>query len=216
MHTFVYRLIFCAKITDCENIVQVFDNSIKKNITQHITGLLLVYSDFVIHLIESSEDDGFRLCHEVLINNSGIMTDIKCLYIQNDANKRFFKKWYFRRMNDDALKNDELEKLEDSFENICSIYEVIILNLFKLYIELWNKWKLENYENFNEYLDLIAVNGHLNIPSRRNIKLVLQSVWGYNLTSLVKDYYSLNYASNFDDYSSVSEIIQEIDYNYNK
>lgn len=145
MHTFVYRLIFCAKITDCENIVEVFDNSIKKNITQHITGLLLVYSDFVIHLIESLEDDGFRLCHEVLINNSGIMTDIKCLYVQNDANKRFFKKWYFQRMNDDALKNDELEKLEDNFENICSIYEVIILNLFKLYIELWNKWKLENY-----------------------------------------------------------------------
>lgn len=149
MHTFVHRLIFCAKITDYENIIQVFDNSIKKNITRHITGLLLVYSDFVIHLIESSEDGGFQLCHEVFINNSGIMTDIKCLYIQNDANKRFFKKWYFQRMNDDALKNDELEKLEDSFENICSIYEVIILNLFKLYIELWNKWKLENYVSIN-------------------------------------------------------------------
>ncbi|CAD1468208.1 unnamed protein product, partial [Heterotrigona itama] len=216
MNTFVCRLIFCAKIADYENIIHLFDNLIKKNITQHITGLLLVYSDFMIHLIEASEEDIFQLCREVFTNNSSRMTNIKCLYMQNNAKKRFFKEWYFKKMKNNTLEDDKLKELEDNFENVSSTYEAVVGNLFKLYIKLWHKLRLGSYENFNEYLDLIVVNGHPNIPSRRNIKFILQSVWGYNLTTLVENYYNLNYFSNFDDYSSVSEMIQEINLNYNK
>ncbi|XP_043512913.1 uncharacterized protein LOC122530213 [Frieseomelitta varia] len=216
MNTFVCKLIFCAKIVDCESIIQLFDNLIKKNITQHITGLLLVYSDFMIHLIEASEDDVFQLCHEVFTNNSSIITNVKCLYMQNNAKKRFFKEWYFKKMKDNTLKDDKLKELEDNFENVSSTYKAVVVDLFKLYIELWHKLQLRNYENFNEYLDIITVNGYPNIPSRRNIKFILQSVWGYNLTTLIENYYNLNYVSNFDNYSSVSEMIQEIKHKYNE
>ncbi|CAK9828288.1 hypothetical protein ANTRET_LOCUS5844 [Anthophora retusa] len=208
----VCRLIFCAEITDCENIAQLFDNVIKKNFSQSITGLLLIYFDFVVHLIEGVEDDVFRLCHEVFTINPEIMTNIKCLYIQNNA-KRFFQKWYFKRMSDHTLKNNELENLEDNFENASGIYKTTILNLCKLYIELWNTWRLKNDEILFNQLSLMSVKGHPNIPSKGDIKFVLRSCWGYNLVTLVKDYNTLNYPSNFDDYSSISEIIQEIDYN---
>lgn len=79
---------------------------------------------------------------------------------------------------------------------------------------LLSKYLLQ--ENFDEYLDVIAVNGHPNIPSRKNIKFILQSVWGYNLTTLIENYCNLNYVPNFDNYSSVSEMIQEINHKYNK
>ncbi|KAK1126001.1 hypothetical protein K0M31_005532 [Melipona bicolor] len=115
-------------------------------------------------------------------------------------------------MKDNTLEDDKLKELEDNFENVSSTYEAVIVDLFKLYIELWHKLQLGN-ENFNEYLDIIAVNGHPNSPSRRNVKFILQSVWGYNLTTLIENYFNLNYVFNFDDYSSVSEMIQEINHN---
>lgn len=145
MNTFVCRLIFCAKIADYENIIQLFDNLVKKNVTQHFTGLLLVYSDFMIHLIEASEDDIFELCREVFTNNSSIITNIKCLYMQNNAKKRFFKEWYFKKMKDNTLDDDKLKELEDNFENVSSTYEAVVVNLFKLYIELWHKLRLGSY-----------------------------------------------------------------------
>lgn len=145
MNTFVCRLIFCAKIADYENIIQLFDNLIKKNITQHITGLLLVYSDFMIHLIEASEDDIFQLCHKVFTNNSSIITNVKCLYMQNNAKKRFFKEWCSKKMKDNTLEDDELKELEDNFENVSSTYKAVVVDLFKLYIELWHKLQLRNY-----------------------------------------------------------------------
>ncbi|KAK9306680.1 hypothetical protein QLX08_002612 [Tetragonisca angustula] len=119
-------------------------------------------------------------------------------------------------MKDNTLEDDKLKELEDNFENVSSTYKAVVVDLFKLYIELWHKLQLRNYENFNEYLDLIAVNGHPNIPSRRNIKFILQSVWGYNFTTLTENYCNLNYVFNFDNYSSVSEMIQEINHKYNE
>ncbi|CAK9828289.1 hypothetical protein ANTRET_LOCUS5844 [Anthophora retusa] len=116
-------------------------------------------------------------------------------------------------MSDHTLKNNELENLEDNFENASGIYKTTILNLCKLYIELWNTWRLKNDEILFNQLSLMSVKGHPNIPSKGDIKFVLRSCWGYNLVTLVKDYNTLNYPSNFDDYSSISEIIQEIDYN---
>lgn len=141
----LYRLIFCAKITNYENIVQLFNAAIKERYSQHVTGLLLVYSDFVIHLIEGSEDEVFRLCNEIFTANAEIITNTKCLYVQSNSKKRFFQKWYFKRMNDCTLKDEEPETFEDTFENACNIYKIITLNLHKLYTELWNWYRLKNY-----------------------------------------------------------------------
>lgn len=142
------RLIFCAKVKNGEDIIQLFDVIIKEKFSQRITGLFLIYSDFVIHLIEAAEDDVFRLCNEVFNNVSKIMTNIKCLYIQNDA-KRFFKKWHFKIMKDCTLKDEKLETIEDSFENVSTIHKNIILNLHKLYNQLWNICRLKNYVSIN-------------------------------------------------------------------
>ncbi|XP_076243908.1 uncharacterized protein LOC143185068 [Calliopsis andreniformis] len=205
------RLIFCAKITSCEDIIQLFDASIKEKL-QHITGLLLIYSDFIINLIEASEDEIFRFCNEIFTSNTEIIANAKCLYVQNDSKKRFFQKWHYKRMNDHTLKEAKLKIIDDTFENASSICKTIILDLHKLYTELWDTYVLKNDQSFIEQLDLISKNGHSSIPSKSNVEYVLQSRWGCNLATLAKDYYQLRYPCNFDDYSIVSAIIEEIKY----
>ncbi|XP_031838507.1 uncharacterized protein LOC116429567 [Nomia melanderi] len=207
------RLIFCARITNCEDVAVLFDTVIKGKSPQHITGLLLIYSHYVIHLLEVSEDNLFQLCNEMFTTSPGIMTNIKCLYIQNDAKNRYFRKWHFKRMSDSASKTEKLDAFDDTFRNVSRIHETIILNLHKLYIRLWNICRLKNHQNFIEELDLIAREDHPYIPSKASIEVVLKSRWGYDMTTLVKDYCNLKYPMNFDDYSQISEIIQEIDYN---
>ncbi|XP_053983154.1 uncharacterized protein LOC128878724 [Hylaeus volcanicus] len=206
------RLIFCAKATNCEEIVRLFEYAITEKFSQRITGLLLVYSDFMIHLIEGAEDDVFRLCNEVFANSSGVITNNKCLYVQNGA-KQFFQKWHYKRLNNYNSNVKELEEIEDSFENISTIHKTMILNLHKLYTELWNVHHSKSYQSFIEQLNLISRKGHLNIPSKSNMEFVLRSRWGYDLMTLAKDYCNLKYPYSFDDYSPVSEIIHEIKYN---
>nr|XP_033335048.1 uncharacterized protein LOC117225518 [Megalopta genalis] len=212
---YVCRLIFCSKITNCENIAQLFDTAIKEKNSQYITGLLFIYSDYVIHLIEGLEDELLQLCNEVFITSPDIITNVKCLYIQNDAKNRFFKKWHFKRMNYCDSKTEEFYMSDDTFENISRVHETIILNLHKLYIELWNMYRLKNHQKFIEELDLISREGHTYIPSKASIELVLKSLWGYDLKTLVMDYCDLKHPINFDDYSQISEMIQEINYRRN-
>lgn len=138
------RLIFCAKITSCAHTVRLFDIAIKEKSSQHITGLLLVYSNFVIHILEASEYEIFRFCNDIFSANSEIITNVKCLYVQNGT-KRFFKKWHSKKMNDRALRDEEFETIEDNFENASNICKTMVLDLHKLYIELWNTWRLKNY-----------------------------------------------------------------------
>ncbi|XP_078047239.1 uncharacterized protein LOC144475325 [Augochlora pura] len=111
-------------------------------------------------------------------------------------------------------KTKELQCMpDDTFENISTVHETIILNLHKLYIKLWNVNRLTNHQKFIEELDLIAREGHPYIPSKASIKIVLKSLWGYDLETLVMDYCDLKHSINFDDYSQISEMIQEINYN---
>ncbi|XP_043264899.1 uncharacterized protein LOC122404743 [Colletes gigas] len=205
------RLIFCAKVTNCDDIEQLFDTAIKKKFLERITGLLLIYPGIVIHLVEAVEDDVFRLCNEVSTNNPDVIINAKCLYMQSGA-KRFFQKWHSARINNCSSNDKEFETIDDSFENVSSIHTAMILNLHKLYTELWNIRRLKSYENFIEHLDLISRKGHLNVPLESNIEIVLKSRWGYNLMTLAKDYCDLKYQYNFDDYSPVSEIIHDINY----
>ncbi|XP_012152447.2 uncharacterized protein LOC105664084 [Megachile rotundata] len=202
----VCRLILCAKITNNEKIIKWINLVMKENSTEHVTGLLLINSDFLIHLIEASEDEVFQLCNKLFLINSSVVKNIKCIYIQNNA-KRLFEAWYFRKLNDKIFKGDET--CEDTFETASSTYKKIILNLHKLYWELRN---VTNREILIEQLDLISTKGHSCIPSMKDIEFVLQSSWGYDLTKLINDYFNLNYSCNFDDYSQVSEMVQEIKY----
>ncbi|XP_076649002.1 uncharacterized protein LOC143356854 [Halictus rubicundus] len=209
----ICRLIYCAKITNCEHIAPLFDTTIKDKSSQYITGILFVYSDYVIHLIEGLEDDLFQLCNEVFIISPDIIINIKCLYIQNDSKNRFFKKWHFKRMNYCDSKTEKLDMFDDTFENISNIYKTVILNLHKLYIELWNVYRFKNHQKFIEELDSVSREGHPCIPSKANIEIILKSRWGYDLRTLVKDYCDLKYPINFDDYSQISKMIQDINYN---
>ncbi|XP_076291399.1 uncharacterized protein LOC143214352 [Lasioglossum baleicum] len=210
----ICRLIYCAKFTNCEDIAPLFDTAIKDRSSQYITGLLFVYSDYVIHLIEGLDDDLFQLCNEVFIKNPDIATNVKCLYIQNDCKNRFFKKWHFKRIIIYCnTKTESLGMFDDTFENISNIHKTVILNLHKLYIELWNVYRFKNHQKFIEELDLVSREGHPCIPSKADIEIILRSRWGYDLKTLVKDYCDLKYPTNFDDYSQITKMIQEIHYN---
>lgn len=151
----VCRLIFCARIADCKNIAETFERR-TKNCTQLITGLLFIYSDFIIHLIEGLEDDVFQLCREVFTINPETITNIKCLYMQSDAKKRFFDEWYYRRMNDNALNLNTSKNVTDNFENASNTYRRIVLNLCDLYTELWNISKLKNYVSTDKLYQFIT------------------------------------------------------------
>lgn len=137
-HKLTCRLIFCARITNAAEVARLFHNAMdKNNAMQPISGLLLVYSDFIIHLIEGTEDDVLRLCQLAFTVSPTAMTNVKCLYVQSSSKKRFFEKWYCKRMDDDSLNDDDAsEKLEDNLENAGVIYKTMVLNLCKLYSEL--------------------------------------------------------------------------------
>lgn len=182
---------------------------------QPISGLLLVYSDFIIHLIEGTEDDVLRLCQLAFTVSPTAMTNVKCLYVQSSSKKRFFEKWYCKRMDDDSLNDDDAsEKLEDNLENAGVIYKTMVLNLCKLYSELSDIQQLRSCDNFTECLDPVIVKGNPNVPSKTEIQFVLESCWGHDLVTIANNYQNLDYASNFDDYSLASEVLQDIHRNY--
>ncbi|XP_017890455.1 uncharacterized protein LOC108631215 [Ceratina calcarata] len=211
MSTSTCRLIFSARTTNTMEVARLFNNAIDKNNGKRsISGLLLIYTDFIIHLIEGTEDDVLRLCHDAFAIDSTAMTNVKCLYLQSDAKKRFFEKWCWKRMNDDVLNDDASTKLEDNFENATVAFKTMILNLCKLYAELSTIQRSMNHDNFTEHLDLVIVKGNPNVPSKRDVEFVLESRWGYDLVTLVNHYHNLNCASNFDDYSLASEVLQDI------
>ncbi|KAG7188884.1 hypothetical protein KM043_008490 [Ampulex compressa] len=209
---YLCRFIFCAKTTlNYDEIAQFFREYIQQNYTNSVTGLLLVHFEYVVHVIESPEDDAFQLCGQFLAHNSESVIAAKCLLIQNNVEERCFRKWYSRKTayRDKSRENSTTE-MEDSFDIAAGIYEKTILNLCKWYKELKNISNNEGYDKFLQRLEIFCEEGHPAIPDTEILNIILRSRWGYSLETLVNGYCDLYYPQDCDDSSSVAEILDSI------
>lgn len=134
-----------------DEILKFFGKYARENFADGaVTGLMLVYPNFMIHLMESSEQEIFQAC-SCLINFEPKILGL-CKYFPMEtsvgADERFFEKWYGRKVIDDddddeksgsGINNDGDDVVAEdfeSFERVTNTYGSLMKSLYALYEEL--------------------------------------------------------------------------------
>lgn len=137
----ICRLVYCAKINESsENVLKAFSTAAKEYFSESVTGLLLIYPQYMIHLIEGPEEEIFQLCRHLFDKCYRFIESTKCFPVQVEIVGRFFDKWYARKASEyyhsrtDKLSTNNI--LDDNFENASAIYKKTLINLYKFYREL--------------------------------------------------------------------------------
>lgn len=141
------RLIILVKTeADCEQVVKLIQNTIKIGEPQTITGFLLISSEYMIYLLESTEDNVFQSCNEVFVSNSEIFVHVKCVDLQNSVKNKLFNKWYTRKIPiHDSKEVGDTEDLQDNRETIETFRKTVAANLYELFQELSNACTSKNH-----------------------------------------------------------------------
>ncbi|XP_020709025.2 uncharacterized protein LOC110117103 [Athalia rosae] len=190
----ICRLVYCAKMKSqfSENVLKSLNTSTKEyNISSDfITGLLLVYPNCMVHLIEAPEEEIFQLCRHLFITCSHLIGQTKCFPIQVEVVGRFFDKWYARKASQSQVNWAEVPEgekgrvcLEDHFENASKIYETTLINLYKFYKEL-RLLSNKNHTMMVEQLEALNEDGHPLLPDGATMDFILNSSWGQSLEEI--------------------------------
>lgn len=117
------RFIFCARITSPDELLRLFARCRNESSASSVTGLLLVYQRYVVHLLEAPEDETFEMCSRFVDAEPSCLGDSKCFPTQANVDERFFDKWRARKIAGDC---ETVEKYDDevveSFEAAKDIY----------------------------------------------------------------------------------------------
>ncbi|XP_012271587.1 uncharacterized protein LOC105694971 [Orussus abietinus] len=189
----VCRLIYLARIVPSheEDILKVFVNFAKEVFPDSVSGLLLVYPGYVLHLVESSEAEVFRVCSKFLDSHPDVFGASRCFPVQVEVRNRFFARWYARRVTRyvpslPPVPAPLIRQVPDTFDNIARTYEETIVNLYKFYHEL-RMTSVTNHIRFMEKLESLY-EGHPLLPEKAVVDFILNSRWGDSLQLLIENY----------------------------
>ncbi|XP_015595474.1 uncharacterized protein LOC107267838 [Cephus cinctus] len=202
------RLVFCAKITvPAEEILKVYTAFAKETFPDTVSGLLLVYPDYVLHLIESSEDEIFQLCLNFQNIHPNCLGVSRCFPVQTDVRNRFFDRWYAIRVITYNLTDADtaLVNVKDNFEDITKIYKETVVGLYRLYHEL-RMCNVTSTVRFMEKLESLKEDGHPLLPQDTALEFILNSRWGDSLQTLIDNYWNPTYPDENDDIWPFSEV----------
>ncbi|KAM3916092.1 testis-expressed protein 47-like [Leptodactylus fuscus] len=108
MKSIIHRLIYVARISPAQahcmdipdHYEKLFNQLIKSNLGESISGLLLLYPSCVVHMIEASSEIVTGINQDLVqIQNQGansLLRDIKILVISHNIPSRLLPQWYFR------------------------------------------------------------------------------------------------------------------------
>lgn len=122
----VFKLIIFAKIKSSNKTIKLFEDIVKKY-SDKITGLLLLYSNYILCLIESTEEVVYEFGSNILCNPENLNL-CKCFPIHFSDAGRFFPRWYCREIISKS-KNSASSDIKD-------IYNNAFINIYKFYWEL--------------------------------------------------------------------------------
>ncbi|CAD6221340.1 GSCOCG00005156001-RA-CDS [Cotesia congregata] len=167
----VFKLIIFAKIESSNETIKLFEDTVKEY-SDKITGLLLLYSNYILCLIESTEEVVYEFGSNILCN----LNFCKCFPIHYSDTGRFFYKWYYREIVSKSKNSASL--------NIKDIYNNAIINIYKFY------WELTITQFIEEKLDVLAREGNDRLPSGEILELLISNPSGYDLKSVIDNYYN--------------------------
>ncbi|CAK8689478.1 testis-expressed protein 47-like [Clavelina lepadiformis] len=152
----LHRLVFISKLSselsDKRKLGEYYEELFEKLENEHkaegVSGILLIYPGYVVHLIETSSDilyDILRDLDQLASKNSPLMTEPKILTISHDVPTRLYQQWSFRILNISSGR-DEYEGKEGVNELVV---ETVTL-LLKLGVYILKTPKLNVKDNLHE------------------------------------------------------------------
>ncbi|XP_078082175.1 testis-expressed protein 47 [Mustelus asterias] len=124
----LHRLIFLARVTpeladkrDLGGYYEGFLQKLQRTHQEGITGLLLLYPNYVIHVLESSSDVLFSVIQDLRDmqqqQERALLLEPKILVLSHNIPSRLFQHWEYILLNitakrlDDTLKGEPMEKI---------------------------------------------------------------------------------------------------------
>lgn len=151
----IHRLIYIAKLSpelfEKRDLGNYFENRFEevKRIHQNeeISGILILYPTYIVHLIESSSEILFDLIEDLQNITPGgrsqeFITDPKILSIGHDCRTRLYQQWSYRILNMTASR-DEYEQGKETIENLVVESATALLKL-GAYILKTPKFNIKN------------------------------------------------------------------------
>ncbi|XP_046587883.1 uncharacterized protein LOC124293028 [Neodiprion lecontei] len=183
----ICRLIYCAKTNESsDHVLKAFSLAAKEYSSEAVTGLLLVYPQYLVHLIEAPEEEIFQLCRYLFVKCSPFTGRTKCFPAQVEAGGRFFNKWYGRKASEYNFTQEKQppnDNLEDNFEIASTTYKRTLLNLYQFYREL-RLLSDKNHKLMVERLESLNEDGHRLLACSATMEFILNSRWGQSVQEL--------------------------------
>lgn len=125
LHRFVFIARLSPDLGDKQDLEAYYENVFAKLKHTHqgedVTGILLVYPSYVVHLIESSIEvirGVIRDLHQMQKSKNPILTDTKILITSRDVPTRLYQQWSYRVLNITAGR-EEYEQGKETVEQLA-------------------------------------------------------------------------------------------------
>ncbi|XP_041073362.1 testis-expressed protein 47-like [Carcharodon carcharias] len=162
----LHRLVFLAKITpelvntrDLGGYYESFLQKLQRCHQEGITGLLLLYPSYVIHVLESSSDVLYSVIHDLRDmqhqQERALLLEAKILVMSHNVPSRLFQHWEYNLLTitakrlDDTLQGESVERVVR--ECLTALLK-LGMHLQKAYKELPNKAAKSVLDNVPELI----------------------------------------------------------------
>lgn len=128
----ICQLIVFTKITSSsDTVLNFFTHYFKNNYVDKVSGLLIVYPNYLTLLIESEEEIVFQVCRELLDNDLSDLKDARHFPININTTGRLFPHWYAKKITLHDFPSAENSIFD--VKNIEPIYVEVLEQLYKFY-----------------------------------------------------------------------------------
>nr|CAB3227183.1 uncharacterized protein C7orf62-like [Phallusia mammillata] len=144
LHRLVYISRVSANVLDKRELGTFYEELFKalqnKHQAEGVTGILLIYPGYVVHMVESSIDIIYGILkdlNEATSGGNGLLHDTKILTISHDVPTRLYQQWSYRVLNITSSR----EEYEGS-EGVDELVVEVVTSLLKLGVYILKTPKL--------------------------------------------------------------------------
>ncbi|XP_064594318.1 testis-expressed protein 47-like [Liolophura sinensis] len=118
--------------------------------SEAITGLLLIYHQHIVHIIETSSDMLLKIVkdlHQSEQDKFSIISKSKILGVTHDIPDRLYSQWSYRALDIEAMNLEQYEPSEETYKVVADM----LIQVYRLGVYLHRKPSL-NLKNVLDYL----------------------------------------------------------------
>ncbi|XP_043280918.1 uncharacterized protein [Venturia canescens] len=186
------RLLFFGEIElSNDDVLKIYCEYAREHFSDRVTGLMLVYPNYMIHLMESTEEEIFQACLCLTNFKPKLLGISKYFPMEISVGERFFKKWYGRKVVDSLGSENPCKEIDrENFEEVTNAYRNLMKNLYTFYNELRDVKTKSHACLMKRLEDLASVGDTTHLPEEKTIKVLVESSWGESLEQIVDDYWT--------------------------